>query len=200
MEFRKFMRGSVPEYPKGALFPEYLKLRDGAEKTDLSWLRQTESGAIVFIMSSGCEACDLNAAAGLMIERPELAYLLLAEASEEEFVELQEELSGFPCRLARCEISAVADQTSIRVIPFMIALDSEGRAVGSGLFNTTADASAHAQALRIGVLTEQPPRAYGTATDPQRAGENAMKSLRNEGIDAPAQQSDRETTATAGGG
>lgn len=195
MEYRKFMRGSVPEYPKGALFPEHLKLRDGAEMTDLSWLRQTDSGAVVFLLSSGCEACDLNAAAGLMVERPELAYLLLAEASEEEFAQLKEDLSSYPCRLERCEISAVADQTSIRVIPFMIALDPEGRTVGSGLFNTTADASAYVQTLRTGVLTEQPLQSYGTAAEPERTGETAAKSPRKtERIDANPERSDGETT------
>ncbi|MDI4644357.1 hypothetical protein [Cohnella hashimotonis] len=147
MEYRKFMRGSVPVYPKGTAFPERLALMGGEEETDLSWLRHTKSGAVVFVMSAGCEACDLDAAVGFMEERPELAYLLLAEANDADFELLVQELAPFSVRVERCEISAVADRTPIKVIPFMIVLDSEGVAVGSGLFNTTWDASAHARTL-----------------------------------------------------
>ncbi|MDG0814635.1 hypothetical protein [Cohnella rhizosphaerae] len=147
MEFRKFMRGSAPEYPKGTRFPERLALKSGNEETDLSWLRHTASGAVVFVMSAGCEACDLDAAVGFMEERPELDYLLLAEADDADYELLVKELAPFPCRVERCEISAVADRTPIKVIPFMIVLDREGVAVGSGLFNTTLDAIAHVRSL-----------------------------------------------------
>ncbi|SFA94164.1 hypothetical protein SAMN05216312_102401 [Cohnella sp. OV330] len=147
MEYRKFMRGSVPEFPRGTRFPERLALRSGDEETELSWLQHTASGAVVFVMSAGCEACDLDAAVGFMEERPELDYLLLAEASEAEHELLAKELAPFPCRVERCEISAVAERTPIKIIPFMIVLDRDGFAVGSGLFNTTLDAAAHARSL-----------------------------------------------------
>lgn len=147
MEYRKFMRGSIPEFPRGTRFPERLALRSGDEETDLSWLQHTASGAVVFVMSAGCEACDLDAAVGFMEERPELDYLLLAEASEAEYELLAKELAPFPCRVERCEISIVADRTPIKVIPFMIVLDRDGFAVGSGLFNTTLDAAALSRSL-----------------------------------------------------
>lgn len=147
MEFRKFMRGSVPAYPKGTRFPERLALKSGEEETDLSWLQHTASGAVVFVMSAGCEACDLNAAVGFMEERPELDYLLLAEANDADYDLLVKELAPFPCRVERCDISAIADRTPIKVIPLMIVLDRDGVAVGSGLFNSTLDAIAHASSL-----------------------------------------------------
>lgn len=147
MEYRKFNRGSAPEYPRGERFPDRLELLEGGAQSDLSWLRNTERGAIVFVMSAGCEACDLNAAAGLMAERPELDYLLLAEAGDEEYSGLAEELAAYPCRIERCEISVLSARIPIKVIPFMIVLDREGLVIGSGLFNTAAHAAALARPL-----------------------------------------------------
>lgn len=150
MENRKFNRGNAPAYPAGERLPERLALMEGGAPTELSWLSRTERGAVVFVMSAGCEACDLSAAAALMLERPELDYLLLAEAGDEQFASLKAELEGYPCTIERCDISAVAAQTPIKVIPFMLVLNREGTVVGSGLFNTAAHATALALVLPPG--------------------------------------------------
>ncbi|MBB6672909.1 hypothetical protein H7C19_19690 [Cohnella nanjingensis] len=144
---RKFLRSSVMEYPADKPFPLALDLWPGDGPTDMSWIRSAESGAVLFVASTGCEACRLEPAIALMRSHPQLAYGVLLEGDEEALAHLRAETAGLPDRIFRCDIALLTRQTPIRAIPYMLVLRPDGTAAASGLFNTYEHAERLARSI-----------------------------------------------------
>ncbi|MCC3374577.1 hypothetical protein [Cohnella sp. REN36] len=149
MKHHPFLRNGVMAYPADTLFPEALELRPDEGPTDLTWIRETERGAVVFVASAGCEACRLEPAIEVMRDDPELAYAVFYEGDEEALERLRREVADLPCRVYRCDIFRLAQQTPIRVVPYMLAVRPDGHAAASGLFNTYGHAARIAGVLGV---------------------------------------------------
>lgn len=133
-DHRRFLKQTIEHYKLGNFFPEELILFAKSDPVSFEWMRHTEHGTIVFLMSATCSACNMDFATAFISRHPGFDYCILYEGSPESVENLREELTP-EVRVYRCETVKLHSQLKVNAVPYAIVLNKVGQAVGAGIFD-----------------------------------------------------------------
>jgi len=137
-DHRRFLKQTIEHFKLGKYFPEELILLAKSDPVSFEWMRHTEHGTIVFLMSTGCSACNMDYAVSFMNSQPGFNYCILFEGSQESVEELRRELDP-EVRIHRCETAKLQAQLKVNAVPYAIVLNKVGQAVGADIFDKIAN-------------------------------------------------------------
>lgn len=131
---RRFLKQYAEEYKLGTYFPEKLTLLSKTEPVSFQWLRETERGAVVFLLSAYCSACSMEPVQEFAERFGAFRYCVLFEGSAEA-MEQQREIYDLDMPFYLCDTVKLQSQLKIGVVPYALILNKLGQAVGAGIFN-----------------------------------------------------------------
>lgn len=133
-DHRKFLKHYFNDYKLGFYFPKQLSLLPKSDLTDFHWLSSTRHGAVVFMMSANCSACNIGPVQEFVRQFESFEYCLLFEGSEEA-MEQQRDFYEIDYPLYRCDTVKLENQLHVSIVPFALILNPLGQIVGAGIFN-----------------------------------------------------------------
>ncbi|EPD80958.1 hypothetical protein [Paenibacillus sp. HGH0039] len=137
-DHRRFLKQTIEHYKLGKYFPEKLILMAKSNPVSFDWMRHTEHGTIVFLMSASCSACNMDLVISFMSSHPGFNYCILFEGNQESVEDLRKELDP-EVRIHRCETAKLQTQLQVNAVPYAIVLNKVGQAVGADIFDKMAN-------------------------------------------------------------
>ncbi|MVO98603.1 hypothetical protein [Paenibacillus lutrae] len=136
-DHRRFLKQTIENYKLGSYFPEKLILLAKTDPVSFDWLRHTERGTLVFILSGTCSACNTEPVISFMNKYPHFDYCILFEGSLQSLEDHRKELdSNVP--IYPCDTVKLHAQLKVNVVPYVIVLNKIGQAVGADIFDNLA--------------------------------------------------------------
>ncbi|QYR21110.1 hypothetical protein KZ483_25905 [Paenibacillus sp. sptzw28] len=136
MEHRKFFKSIQVEYEVGIFLPnEVLLLREGTP-TDLSWLKDTMNGSILFFLSHYCEACDAEVVLEAIKKYPEFSYIIFFEGPVNPVSNYKQLLDERNVKLYSFHIDQIENSLKVQLIPYQLVLNKVGQVITAGIINT----------------------------------------------------------------
>ncbi|MBU7316687.1 hypothetical protein [Paenibacillus oleatilyticus] len=133
-DHRRFLKQHAEEYKLGTYFPEKLTLLAKSEPVSFQWLRETEHGSVVFLMSASCSACSMAPVQEFTERFEAFRYCVLFEGSEEA-MEQQREIYDLDMPFYLCDTVKLHSQLKVGIVPYALILNKLGQAVGADIFN-----------------------------------------------------------------
>ncbi|GMX63676.1 hypothetical protein Elgi_02850 [Paenibacillus elgii] len=133
-DHRRFLKQYAEEYKLGTYFPEKLTLLAKSEPVSFQWLRETERGSVVFLMSASCSACSMGPVQEFTERFGVFRSCVLFEGSTEA-MEQQREIYDLDMPFYLCDTVKLQSQLKVGAVPYALILNKLGQAVGAGIFN-----------------------------------------------------------------
>ncbi|WP_028559354.1 hypothetical protein [Paenibacillus pinihumi] len=133
-EHRRFLKQISEEYKLGTYFPRHLTLNIKSEPESFEWLRETEHGSVVFLMSAYCSACNMKPVQEFVEQYTAFRYCVLFEGTLQE-MEQQRDIYDLDIPFHICDAAKITTQLMVNAMPYALVLNKIGQAVGAGIFN-----------------------------------------------------------------
>ncbi|AET58417.1 hypothetical protein HPL003_08270 [Paenibacillus terrae HPL-003] len=137
-DHRRFLKGASSVYTLGGYFPTELILFSKAKPVSLDWIKQVDSGSVLFFMSSYCSACHMEVMEDFIEEFPQFDYGIFYETSEEQFAEHTKPFLG-KAHLYPCDLGRLKPQTQVNSVPYALVLNKMGQVTGAGVIGTDTE-------------------------------------------------------------
>ncbi|MDQ0172208.1 hypothetical protein [Paenibacillus tundrae] len=131
-DHRRFLKSSTTAYEVGEYIPKKVQLFQNQASVDLSWIYESSLGSVLFFLSGGCEACDINPIKRTIEHYPELDFAVFYEGPtrEEEAYFVEKKVQYYYCDLAKIE-----KELLVKVAPFQLVVNNVGQVITAGVCN-----------------------------------------------------------------
>ena len=130
---RRFLKAK-PEYRIGSYIPDAIRLFKDSRMEDMTWLKGSDFGSVLYFSSKDCSACNIEVAFTTYLEHSQFNYAIFCENYDNE--SLKEIRGRFEkVRVYEYDLNCIGEELDVNVVPFMLVTNKLGQVITAGVVN-----------------------------------------------------------------
>ncbi|KQO10860.1 hypothetical protein [Paenibacillus sp. Leaf72] len=133
-EHHQFYKSKI-EYKIGRYIPNSIRLFEGFPKEDMSWIKESNYGSVLYFFGANCQACDIEVAFKTYSNHKEFNYVIFCENYNDELLkeyQTRHESVKVYAYNSRC----ISSEIGVNVVPFMLVVNKIGQIITAGVVNS----------------------------------------------------------------